>query len=142
MFDFGTYGYIAEKDLKCAEKNLSIGEYNAVGVYSQQALEKIAKHYIQRKFIVEDIAELMRSRKLRKLYSRIKSYVDIKNEMEVIYALTDCYFDTRYPSENYFELDSKSAERYLESAKLIFERVREKILTLDNCSISESEEFK
>lgn len=121
-FKYGTYGYIAYKDLHRAQKNFEMGEYCVTGFYAQQCLEKIAKQYISEKIIGEDTSHYMKSHRLKKLYSRIPLARTIDN-IEAVYSLTDCYFDNRYPGEDYFELKKEPASRYLKSTIQIFYEV-------------------
>lgn len=121
-FEYGSFGHIAEKDLIRATKTYQIGEFSVCGFYCQQCLEKIGKQYLQRALLGSLETLDLKTHRLKKIYSKI-DLADIDDALVTLYALTDCYFDSRYPGEDYFELDEQSAWKYLNATRRIFEKV-------------------
>lgn len=119
MFNVGTYGAYAEKDLKGANALLAAGLYELAGVQAQQCLEKIAKHYILNYVISKDMTSLMKSHKLRRLYAQIPNK-SVKDYALSLQDLTDCYFDGRYPSEELYILDEMAARELVALSEKIY----------------------
>lgn len=116
-FKYGTYGYIAMKDKKAAFDNITLNP-NVSASSSQQAFEKILKHYIK-EIVKPDDHDIYQSHNLNRLVNNSK-ITELNSRYKDIKLLRDIYYDTRYPGEDYWDVDSQAAEiLYNISAELI-----------------------
>lgn len=119
-YKFGTYGEIAHSDLESAEIIFkSGGPAKAVVFYSQQACEKILKHYLQLKLKNDvELTSLLKSHKLRRLSTaaEIEALWQYRADLA---DLQDAYFEGRYPGEDYTLPTMQIAGMLLEAAKAI-----------------------
>lgn len=113
MFDRGTYGSIAVDDLDNAHIMLNNQKYNASVVYSQQAIEKILKQYIQQ--FGKGQADDLKSHKLLKLL-KLTELQELQKFRGDVSEITDCYFDARYPGIDYTQYTKDDADRFLSVA--------------------------
>ena len=117
-FSPGSYGYIAYRDLRTAEILIQFECWNNITILIQQSIEKYLKHYINEKSPNGATPDDLRGHKLLKLLnvSGIPQSRDIRGALSEI---TDCYFDARYPGENYTEYGESDVQYYLETAHKI-----------------------
>lgn len=124
-YKFGSYGYIAMKNLKSAERNLEI-DADVVVYNSQQAVEKILKEYIKATYFSADIESLLHTHKLHLLVK--KSGIDkLSGFKSDIADLSNYYFDGRYPGIGYEEVTQEDALRLFNAAKQMVAIVESKI---------------
>lgn len=137
QFKYGSYGYLACSDMEYAKDFLD--HPKASVYYSQQACEKILKHYLQLKVRDERIREILKSHKVQKL-AVISGISELKEYRVELIEMQEFYFDGRYPSDDYIEPTMEDACRILKSAEAIFNVIENKIkeMTSEN-SIEESE---
>lgn len=117
-----TYGAIAHRDLEAAR--LTVENLPFVSVFnSQQACEKILKHYLQLKLPKSDLqSDLLHSHKLRRL-AHAAQISELDSYREILLLLQDYYFDGRYPGSDYVEPDAKIAQELYEGAQKVVEIV-------------------
>lgn len=114
-YKYGSYGYISKKDLQSALNNLNT-DYGVSALYSQQSVEKICKEMILRLNIKEGTRErddALHSHKITLILKFINNS-KLNQFLKEIKDFNDVYFNTRYPGEEFYEVD------YLE-AKELFE---------------------
>lgn len=124
-YKFGSYGYIAMKNLKSAERNLEI-DADVVVYNSQQAVEKILKEYIKATYFNADIESILHTHKLHLLVKKsgIDELSDFKSD---IADLSNYYFDGRYPGIGYEEVTQEDALRLFNAAKQMVAIVEKKM---------------
>ena len=110
----GSYSYIdiARKDLAAAHEMLKAGMYNHAVRLCQQYIEKIMKECIHRNGGTEADLFLLHTHRLAKLSTRCEEIADMRftdSEKLFLRTLTDYYFDTNYPGENYIEVNKDEA---------------------------------
>lgn len=126
QYKYVSYGYIALRDLMSAKKSVQALP-SVSGCYSQQAVEKMIKHYLK-EVLASDSEDAMGTHKISKLIraSGLKFPDDIGSTLR---DLTDVYLDTRYPGDEYWELDTATALQYYNAAEkavvLIDARIKE-----------------
>lgn len=128
-FKYGTYGYIAKKDLARSKTAITLRDTNMCSFYCQQCLEKIGVQYVLLSMGREQTTLTKFSHKLKTIYAKI-DLDDIEGSAEALLAITDCYYDTRYP-EAYFTLGCLDAEKYLAVTEEIFNKVCSLIESMD-----------
>lgn len=124
-FNFGSYGYIAKRNLKSAERNLGL-DADLVIYSSQQAVEKMLKQYVQLHYFAEDAESVLHTHKLYILMrkSGIKELQEFKSVFD---DLSRYYFDGRYPGLGYEEPTMEEAERLFHLAEEAVSLVEDKI---------------
>lgn len=131
-FSLGSYGYLAYRDLRSAELLIQYEHWNSSDVLIQQSIEKYLKHYINEKSPSGATPDDLRGHKLLKLLkvSGINRLADLRGALSEI---TDCYFDARYPGEDYTEYEKNDIMYYLSAAytvekymlSVFFEKIEE-----------------
>ncbi len=111
-----TYLDIAESDLQYLESVLSMGStfYNQLAVQCQQVAEKYLKGYLDKIFVDEDVADLLRKHNMKKIASKlntVKSGLDL-DTIGLAY-LTDFYYDARYPGDDFYNVTKDDFEKCL-----------------------------
>lgn len=92
------YYDFAKKDLKTAIINYQHGgDYDSIIVMCQQYLEKSLKQLVLLK-----CGEQLRTHKLITLSNRL-GYSELDKYSDFFRRIQDCYFDRRYPGEDYIE---------------------------------------
>jgi HEPN domain-containing protein len=123
MAEVGSYLYIARKDLRRAEFMHGEHDYCASGRFSEQAVEKCFKAFIEKKGTATDY-KLMALHKPWRLYDRCQAmgFPELSApEENVLHKLADYYYDTNYPGNAYFELTQAQSAEALELARTIIE---------------------
>jgi len=110
----GKYSYcdIAAEDLKAAGEMLKVQLYNHAVRLCQQYVEKIFKECLFINGKEETDILLLHTHKLARLAERCGELIDIsfeRTEMAFFRELTDYYFDTNYPGENYLKISELKA---------------------------------
>jgi len=105
-----TFKEIAEEDFKGAKGLAAIEMWNLAGQHLQQACEKQLKGWLEENNKL-DIA-LAQTHNLRKLLRAIGGYEE--DFYKTIALVENYYFDTRYPGDDYIELDKKDIEEAIE----------------------------
>lgn len=128
----GKYSYIdmARDDLFAAKEMLRAGLYNHSARLCQQYIEKVLKECIMHHGTEETDILLLHTHKLARLADRCGELAEIsfgKTEMAFFRELTDYYFDTTYPGENFIKISEEEARRVYEEV-LEFREVYEKVL--------------
>jgi HEPN domain-containing protein len=121
MAAVGSYLYIAKKDLRRAELMNGEHDYCASGRFSEQAIEKCFKAYIEKNGKAEDY-KLMALHKPWRLYDRCCAlgFPELSvDEENILHKLADYYYDTNYPGNAYFELTQAQSKEALELAEAI-----------------------
>jgi len=133
QFQFGTYGYIAKKNLRSAEKNLNL-DADFVLYGSQQAIEKMLKHYIQLTYFKPDVKDILHTHKLHILLNK-SGIVELQQYKSEIIDLSNYYFDGRYPGIGYQDIDMSDACDLFEAAKNIVAIIEKKIYDIENLKV-------
>jgi len=128
----GSYSYIdiGKEDLLAAKEMLNAGLYNHTARFCQQYVEKVFKECISKHCAAEVDLLLLHSHKLARLAAHCGELKEIsfsRTEMAFFRELTDYYFDTNYPGENYFKV-SKEEARIAYNETLQFQADYEEIL--------------
>ena len=128
------YSYIdiAKEDLLAAKETLRAGLYNHSARLCQQYVEKVFKECIARNGTEETDLLLLHTHKLSRLANRCCALLEIsfsRTEMAFFRELTDYYFDTNYPGENYIKLSEDEAVQVYDEV-LLFQNLHEKTLCL------------
>ena len=124
-----SYLALAKRDLQNAKElfDVTTTGYNLVVRLSQQAVEKIMKHFIE-ELGFEKFRPLLSSHNTVSLYSAILELgvlsEDFATKREMI-ILKSYYFDTDYPGENYIEIDRHSAKDALNFAQGFVDEILE-----------------
>ena len=121
MAEVGSYLYIACKDLRRAELMHGEQDYCASGRFSEQAIEKCFKAFIEQKGTADDY-KLMALHKPWRLYDRCCSLglPELSGaEESILHKLPDYYYDTNYPGNAYFELTHAQSLEALELARVV-----------------------
>jgi HEPN domain-containing protein len=132
-----SYGDIAAEDLLAAREMLNAGLYNHAARLCQQYVEKILKQCLHIRGTEESDLFLLHSHKLARLAERCCELTSAsfgRTEMALFRELTDYYFDTNYPGENYIKLSKEQAFAAYEEV-LQFKKLHENVL----CNIPEKE---
>lgn len=107
---------IAENDLQYLEAVLKTGNtfYNQLAVQCQQVAEKFLKGYLDRVLLEEDVSDLLRKHNMKKIAAKLN---EIKPELKLdtigLAYLTDFYFDTRYPGDDFYTVSKEEFEKCL-----------------------------
>ena len=111
-----TYLDIAENDLQYLESVLDMGNtfYNQLAVQCQQVAEKYLKGYLDKVFVDEDVADLLRRHNMKKIASKLN---EMRTGMELdtigLAYLTDFYYDARYPGDDFYNVTKDDFEKCL-----------------------------
>jgi len=116
------YSYIdiARTDLAAAHEMLKVGMYNHAVRLCQQYIEKLMKECIHRNGGTEADLFLLHTHRLAKLSTRCEEIANVKfSDAEKLFlrTLTDYYFDTNYPGENYNEVTANEATQAYEQTR-------------------------
>jgi HEPN domain-containing protein len=121
MAEVGSYLYIARKDLRRAELMHGEHDYCAAGRFSEQAVEKCFKAFIEKNGKADDY-KLMALHKPWRLYDRCCNlgFPELSGDEEnILHKLADYYYDTNYPGNAYFELTHAQSQEALDLARTI-----------------------
>ncbi|MCL1877403.1 MAG: HEPN domain-containing protein [Defluviitaleaceae bacterium] len=114
-----SYRDIASEDLLAAGEMLKAKLFNHSARQCQQYVEKIFKECLTLRGTEESDLFLLHTHKLARLAERCGVLANIsfsKTETAFFRELTDYYFDTNYPGENYIKLsETKAKEVYEET---------------------------
>lgn len=128
----GKFSYIdiAREDLLAAKEMLRTGLYNHSARLCQQYVEKVFKECIAKCGTKEADLLLLHTHKISRLADRCSELTEItfsRTEMAFFRELTDYYFDTNYPGENYIKVsEAEATQSYDEVLK--FQEAYEKTL--------------
>ena len=128
----GNYSYfdIAQDDLKAATEMLRAQMYNHATRLCQQYIEKVFKECIHKYGKNGDDLMLLHTHRLAKLATRcgeIVAKLFDKLEMAFFRELTDFYFDTNYPGENYIKVSQEEAQRVFDETQQFKETYESKL---------------
>jgi len=116
-----SYLELSNRDYEYASQMYNLDYYNPCGRFCQQSVEKRLKHFINIKGNSSDLRKFS-THNLRVLYQRVCSLLsqatDRQTELELA-NLSDYYFDTNYPNDNFLELSKENAQKSLEITKEI-----------------------
>lgn len=120
-YKYGSYGYIAHKDLRDAKLLYSVGSYDACAVHAEQAVEKLLKEVINTDLSITADPSILKTHKIRKLIKVLATkYPELAKYSYLGARLSDVYFDTRYPGIDYEECDQQEAKELLSGAEEVF----------------------
>lgn len=111
-----TYLDIAGNDLQYLESVLATGStfYNQLAVQCQQVAEKYLKGYLDKVFVDEDVADLLRRHNMKKIASKLN---EMRTGLELdtigLAYLTDFYYDARYPGDDFYNVTKDDFEKCL-----------------------------
>jgi len=108
-----SYRDIATDDLTAAKEMFNAKLFNHTVRFCQQYVEKIFKECLSLHGNEESDLFLLHTHKLARLAERCSTILHIsfsRTEMALFRELTDYYFDTNYPGENYIKLSEQKAD--------------------------------
>ena len=108
-----SYKELADRDLRAAKMMFDGEMYNQVVRFCQQYIEKMLKQVIFSEGSTDKDIVLLKSHKVATIAKRYEEISGIKftlDEIALFYQLTDYYFDTNYPGDDYVELSMEEAE--------------------------------
>ena len=111
-----TYLDSAGNDLQYLESVLATGStfYNQLAVQCQQVAEKYLKGYLDKIFVDEDVADLLRKHNMKKIASKLNSMrAGLKLDTIGLAYLTDFYYDARYPGDDFYNVTKDDFEKCL-----------------------------
>ena len=111
-----TYIDIAENDLEYLEAVLKTGNtfYNQLAVQCQQVAEKFLKGCLDNMALEEDVTDLLRKHNMKKIAAKLNALKpDLKLDTVGLAYLTDFYFDTRYPGDDFYTVSKEEFEKCL-----------------------------
>ena len=119
-FKFGSYGYIASKNLKESQRVMSIAPSTAAES-ALAASEKILKHCVVTlcpHSVERD--RILRSHKPKSIANFLNDirFKDIRSEL---LEINDLYFEIRYPGDEYHDITVEEAARIFECCKAVFD---------------------
>ena len=118
QFEYGSYGFIAQRDIEKAER-LALSEPDTALFLMQQALEKMMKHIITLFYEGNRYVNLLKTRNLKFLASH-SGIPGWEKYREFLSYLSDFYFEGRYPGIDFDIPSEKEAEDALPKAKEFF----------------------
>ena len=130
MNEMPSYMYFAEKDLQAAQAMLEYELYSHCVRLCQQYIEKCFKEAIDRRGSGGADTFLLHTHKVQQLAARCSEIFGIKfthKEKTFFKKLTDYYFDTNYPSDDYVEITAAEAAKVMEQT-LQFQAAYEEVL--------------
>ena len=107
---------IAENDLEFLEAVLKTGNtfYNQLAVQCQQVAEKFLKGYLDNMALEEDVTDLLRKHNMKQIAAKLNELKpDLKLDTVGLAYLTDFYFDTRYPGDDFYTVSKEEFEKCL-----------------------------
>lgn len=114
------YLFIAMNNLKTAQKTLQIEEYDATAFYSQQCIEKALKFLLETSKVDMDL----KTHNLRTLYRKVETLLpNIKKYKTYIGDISDFYFNSRYPGEDFYIPTKIEAQDAFITAQAVFNMV-------------------
>ncbi|MDY3711813.1 MAG: HEPN domain-containing protein [Agathobaculum sp.] len=128
-FARGSYGYIAKKDIATAMDNVGMHP-DAAGLYAQQAVEKMLKQYLKEVMNCSD-ESVLRSHKLPRLY-RATNLKSLDDQMAALWEMTDAYFNTRYPGDEFFDMTVGQAKDFCYVARIVVKVIEGEIEAFRN----------
>jgi len=126
-----TYYDIALRDLKSAKIMLDADVYNNAVRFCQQYVEKVFKYKIELSGTEDGDFALLQSHRVQKLARRCEQLMEAKfekDELVFFSTLTDYYFDTNYPSDEYVDVEEEVADQIYKQT-LKFKDKYEEMLT-------------
>jgi len=116
-----SYADIALEDLQASKALLALQMYNHSARLCQQYVEKIFKEIIFRLGSEEKDMFALHHHNVYKLSSRVAELTNTKfskDDIGFFRSLTDYYFDTNYPGENYVRIQKEEADEVYASTLL------------------------
>lgn len=133
-FEYGTYGYIAMKDLRAAKMNLEMCPHISAQC-SHAAVEKMLKHLIVTyKPDSVERREMLKKHKL-KVLSRYLKIAALSKYISRLSEFDSFYYDTRYPGEDYYDVTEEQAKEMLDVAVSLCSTAMN-VLEQPNCSLN------
>ena len=114
-----TYKYLGDRDLRDAKSLLQSGAYSQAGRFSQQAVEKNLKYFIENNGGTEDY-RLLTIHNTVKLYDKVMELggVDFNNDdRKMMSMLKDYYYDINYPGDECRELTPEESAEAVDFAE-------------------------
>ena len=121
-----TYKYFGERDLKEAEILLKFGAFSSAGRFSQQAVEKYLKQYIEDNGDTGDIGFLATHNTVS-LYERVVKLGGLEFDKDchkMMFVLRSYYYDTNYPGVDARELGKEEAADAVNFAKELISSIK------------------
>lgn len=88
--------------------------YNKIGVECQQIAEKFLKYlYVTYVDVSEQEERFIKTHSVHKIAIQINKHLGTSFDYSSLALLTDYYFDTRYPGDEYIDLTSDMADHAL-----------------------------
>lgn len=125
-FKYGSYGYIAKKDLDRAHIYLKINDPSLSALCAQQAVEKILKQYIVVKGLDKSNKDLLKSHDARRL-ATVCQLSDLEPLINSLRDFDSIYPDTCYPSKSYYEVSVTEAQHLAALAESVFKIVEKNL---------------
>ena len=115
----GKYSYIdiAREDLQAGKEMLRVGMYNHAVRLCQQYVEKCFKEFLEKHSKEDTDLLMLQSHSIHRLASRcteISSIEFSRLEKAFFRELTDYYFDTNYPGDDYIRATEADAAEIMQ----------------------------
>jgi HEPN domain-containing protein len=136
-----SYYEIATNDYRFLE-TIRDGEfYNKIGIECQQIAEKYLKYlYVTYIDVSKQEERFIKTYSVHKIALQLNKDLDTNFDYSSLAILTDYYFDTRYPSDEYIDLTSDMAFRALQLIDDLKQSIDKYILeNSDECPICGAE---
>lgn len=110
-----SYYEIAINDYQFLDTIRNGNFYNKIGIECQQIAEKFLKHlYVTYVDVSEQEERFIKTHSVHKIAMQLNKHLDTNFDYSSLAILTDYYFDTRYPGDEYLELTSDMANNALQ----------------------------
>lgn len=132
-----SYYEIALNDYRFLETIRDGDFYNKIGIECQQIAEKFLKYlYVTYIDVSEQEERFIKTHSVHKIAIQLNRHMDTKFDYSSLAVLTDYYFDTRYPGDEYIDLTSDMANNALQLIDDLKETVDDYIIEHSgNCPI-------
>lgn len=115
------YLSIANNDYLYAKAIKDLGFNNNVGFTCVNTVEKLFKSVAE--LTVQDCSELLRSHNLRRLYRSISHEISLDIHEGDLSTMTDFYFDSRYPGDDFTEITDDDLKMCYEILEKVYTAV-------------------
>jgi HEPN domain-containing protein len=89
--------------------------YNKIGIECQQIAEKLLKHlYVTYVDVSEQEERFFKTHSVHKIALQLNKHLNTSFDYASLAILTDYYFDTRYPGDEYIDLTGDMADYALQ----------------------------
>lgn len=110
-----SYYEIAINDYRFLDTIRNGNFYNKIGIECQQIAEKFLKYlYVTYVDVSEQEERFIKTHSVHKIAIQLNKHLDTSFDYSSLAILTDYYFDTRYPGDEYIDLTDDMANNALQ----------------------------